>query len=227
MREIALDTETTGLDPAEGHRIVEIGCVELINRRPSGAVFHVYVNPERDMPIGAFRIHNISTDFLSDKPKFNEIANDFIEFIQDSVLVIHNARFDIKFLNSELSRLGHAQIPLSRAVDTVQIARRKFPGARANLDALCSRFRIDKSHRTAHGALLDARLLAEVYFELMDRNQQVLDLKEEPVTLTESQAHRIRSMRPPRPHHATAEEIKAHEAFLKTLKSPLWSTLGL
>ena len=153
MREIALDTETTGLDPQSGHRVVEIGCVELINHVPSGEVYHQYINPERDMPIEAERVHGLSVDFLSDKPVFADVAEAFIDFVGDAKLIIHNASFDMGFINAELSALGIDTIPMSRAIDTVTMARRKFPGAQASLDALCRRFGIDLSERSLHGAL--------------------------------------------------------------------------
>ena len=168
-REIILDTETTGLDPASGHRLVEVGCVEMVNGSRTGQFYHCYLNPERDMPPDAERIHGLKIEFLQNKPFFRDICADFLAFLGDSPLVIHNAEFDLKFINHEIARLGHAPIPYSRATDTVKIARAKFPGAPANLDALCKRFEIDLSSRTKHGALLDAELLAEVYIELMGR----------------------------------------------------------
>ncbi|MFM9891076.1 MAG: DNA polymerase III subunit epsilon, partial [Rickettsiales bacterium] len=171
MREICLDTETTGLDPFSGHRIVEIGAVEMINQVRTGNHFHVYLNPERDMPREAENIHGLSISFLSDKPKFREVARSFLEFIGDDKLVIHNAAFDLKFLNAELDVARLPTIDAARATDTVLIARKKFPGSPANLDALCKRFSIDTSARTKHGALLDAELLAEVYLELRGGRQ--------------------------------------------------------
>ncbi|MFG6079682.1 DNA polymerase III subunit epsilon [Paracoccus litorisediminis] len=178
MREIVLDTETTGFDPTTGDRIVEIGAVELMNHLPTGQVFHVYINPERSMPNEAFEVHGLGDDFLRDKPKFAEIAGDFVSFIgDDAKLVIHNAQFDMKFLNFELTRLGHPAMPYSRAVDTLELARKKFPGAQNSLDALCRRFRIDNSNRTLHGALLDSELLAEVYLALRGGRQPGLVLE--------------------------------------------------
>ena len=162
MREIALDTETTGFDALKGDRIVEIGCVELFNHLPTGEVFHRYLNPERDMPEEAFKVHGLSAQFLADKPLFSAVAADFIAFIGDSPLVIHNAEFDMRFLNAELARLSLPTLPMSRSIDTVAMARKRFPGAQANLDALCRRFEIDNTHRTRHGALLDAELLADL-----------------------------------------------------------------
>ncbi|MBT3931852.1 MAG: DNA polymerase III subunit epsilon, partial [Rhodospirillaceae bacterium] len=176
MREIILDTETTGLDPASGDRIVEIGCVVAQHHIPTGETYHVYVNPERDMPIEAFNVHGLSEEFLSDKPVFAEVVAAFLEFIGDSQLVIHNASFDMKFLNAELKRLGFPVLPMERSTDTVALARRTFPGAQASLDALCRRFEIDLSRREKHGALLDAELLAEVYLQLRGGRQPDLAL---------------------------------------------------
>ena len=176
MREIVLDTETTGFDPLTGDRIVEIGCVEVINYIPTDNQLHLYINPERDMPPGAFAVHGLSEEFLRDKPVFAQICGQFLDFIGDSRLVIHNAEFDMKFINAELVRLGIKPLPMSRALDTVGMARRKFPGAPASLDALCRRFGIDNSNRTLHGALLDAQLLGEVYLELQGGRQPDLVL---------------------------------------------------
>ena len=176
MREIVLDTETTGLYPEQGHRVVEIGCVELINHVATAAHFHRYINPERPMDADAEAVHGLTDAFLSDKPVFAEIADAFLEFVGDDPLVIHNAAFDIGFLNAELARLGHPALPMERAVDTVKIARRRFPGAQANLDALCRRYGIDLSDRSLHGALLDANLLAKVYLELRGGSQPDLTL---------------------------------------------------
>ncbi|MCF8473494.1 MAG: DNA polymerase III subunit epsilon [Emcibacter sp.] len=176
MREIIFDTETTGFDPFNGDRLVEIGCIEVENYLPTGRNFHQYINPERDMPEGAFRIHGLSADYLKDFPTFSEIYTDFIDFIGDANLVAHNAIFDMKFINWELSQVGHKEIPNNRAVDTLDIARRKFPGSPNTLDALCKRFTIDNSNRVKHGALLDAELLAEVYLELMGGRQRGLAL---------------------------------------------------
>ena len=163
MREIILDTETTGLDPNEGHRLVEIGCVEMIDRNPTGATWHKYFNPERDMPVEAFNVHGLSAEFLSDKPLFAELAQEFVDFVGDAHLVIHNAGFDMRFLNAELKRVNLAVLAMDRVVDTLAMARRKHPGARASLDELCQRYGIDNSKRVKHGALLDAEILAEVY----------------------------------------------------------------
>ncbi|MCL2385457.1 MAG: DNA polymerase III subunit epsilon, partial [Alphaproteobacteria bacterium] len=174
MREIIFDTETTGLDAGDGHRIVEIGCVELFNIIPTGESFHLYLNPERDMPEEAFRVHGLSTAFLADKPLFAQVAGDLLKFIGEAKIVAHNAEFDLQFLNKELDRLGLPLFVKDRVVDTLALARRKFPGATNSLDALCARFGIDTSRRTKHGALLDAELLAEVYAELTGGRQAVL-----------------------------------------------------
>lgn len=172
MREIVLDTETTGLDPLRGDRLVEIGCVEIFNRMPTGQTFHVYINPERDMPAEAFAVHGLSAEFLSTKPLFHEVVDAFLEFIGDAPLVIHNASFDISFINAELDRIKRAAIPRERLVDTLLLARRKHPGVSNRLDDLCSRYAIDNSHRTKHGALLDPELLAEVYVDLVGRGSR-------------------------------------------------------
>ncbi len=177
MREIVLDTETTGLDPTTGDRIVEIGAVELFNHMPTGEVYHQYINPERDMPAGAFAVHGLSIEFLSDKPVFATIAQEFLDFIQDSPLVIHNAAFDMKFLNAELEWCRKPKIPMAQALDTLAIARKKFAGAQNSLDALCRRFGIDNANRTLHGALLDSEILAEVYLELIGGRQPDFALK--------------------------------------------------
>ena len=171
MREVVLDTETTGFEPSEGHRIVEIGAVELLNKMPTGRTYHQYINPERPMPKEAFEIHGLGDDFLRDKPVFKTIVPALIDFVGDSTLVIHNAAFDMKFLNAELAAVGHPGLPMSQSLDTVAMARRKFPGAPASLDALCRRFGIDNSAREKHGALLDCELLAEVYLELIGGRQ--------------------------------------------------------
>ncbi|MDE0059916.1 MAG: DNA polymerase III subunit epsilon [Defluviicoccus sp.] len=220
MREIVLDTETTGLDPESGHRIVEVGCLELINHIPSGEAFHAYVNPERDMPSGAFEIHGLSEEFLAGKPLFGDVADGLLAFIGDSVLVIHNAQFDLGFLNAELARIGRAPLPEARAIDTVSLARRRFPGAPANLDALCRRFGIDNAARTKHGALLDAELLAEVYLELIGGRQPSLGLGAAREAAAETREER--PARPPRRHEPDAEESAAHAAFIGKLNDPIW-----
>lgn len=223
-REIVLDTETTGIRPEEGDRVVEIGCLELINHLPTGKTFHKYVNPERDMPEEAFRVHGLSEEFLRDKPLFSAIADEFIDFIGDAPLVIHNAAFDIGFLDAELKRLGREAIGLARSIDTVRIARSKFPGAQVSLDALCRRFNIDNSGRVKHGALLDAELLAEVYLELVGGRQQGLSLAgldNDPMALAPVAVPRGPA-RPVRPHAASEEELAAHAKFIAKLKEPIW-----
>ena len=177
MREIVLDTETTGLDPASGHRVVEIGCVELMNNIPSGRTWHHYFNPEREMPLAAFEIHGLSTEFLAAKPLFGTLAGDFLKFVEGARLIIHNASFDMGFLNAELALLKRPPITMEKVIDTLAIARRKHPGSPNSLDALCKRYRIDNSARTKHGALLDSELLAEVYVELTGRRQAKLELR--------------------------------------------------
>ncbi|HYD31828.1 MAG TPA: DNA polymerase III subunit epsilon, partial [Azospirillaceae bacterium] len=220
-REIVLDTETTGLNPLTGDRVVEIGCVELINHLPTGSHFHKYINPECPVPAEAFAVHGLSDDFLRDKPVFAEIAGDFLDFVADGTLVIHNASFDLGFLNAELARLGLPAIPMARAIDTVKLARQKIPGAQVNLDALCRRFGIDNSNRTLHGALLDSQLLAEVYLELLGGRQRGLSLSASEAE-RRAAARIQRVARPPRPHAASPEELAAHEELLKKLKNPLW-----
>lgn len=226
MREIVLDTETTGLDPDTGDRIVEIGCLELINHVPTGRTLHHYINPERDMPLGAFEVHGLSSEFLSGYPVFAALADEIVEFLGDAVLVIHNAAFDMKFINSELRRLARPEIPMAQALDTVQLARRKYPGAQVSLDALCRRFEIDNGHRTLHGALLDADLLAAVYLELIGGRQPDLALAAEvtiEVTAGQQAAERAaRPFREPRPHAPSTEELAAHRAFLDSIKEPIW-----
>lgn len=217
MREIVLDTETTGLDPYQGHRLVEVGCIELINRIPSGQVFHRYLNPERDMPAEAFSVHGLSADFLKDKPPFAEIAEEFLGFVGDARLVIHNAAFDIGFLNAELERAGRKALSRERLVDTLLLARRKFPGSSNRLDDLCTRYGIDNSRRTKHGALLDAELLAEVYLELVEARQAQLGLAVATGVIAGPAAVSVR----PRPTALTraisAIERAAHRAFVATL----------
>jgi DNA polymerase III subunit epsilon len=221
MREIVLDTETTGLDPKGGHRIVEIGCVELDNHMPTGETYHQYINPERDMPEEAFRIHGLSQEYLSEFPAFAQIAADFVAFVGDAKLIIHNASFDMGFINAELSTLDLEPIPLERATDTVAMARRKFPGARANLDALCQRFGIDNSNRDLHGALLDSRLLADVYLELIGGRQPDLALKSE--KQKSSAASSDRRFREPRPHAPTEDELSTHREFIEKLEDAVWT----
>jgi DNA polymerase-3 subunit epsilon len=179
MREIVMDTETTGLDPLRGDRLVEIGCLEIFNRMPTGQTFHVYVNPERDMPQEAFNVHGLSAEFLSTKPLFHEVVDDFMAFIGDAPLVIHNGNFDLGFINAELDRIKRPPVPRERLVDTLLLARRKHPGVSNRLDDLCSRYNIDNSRRTKHGALLDSELLAEVYIDLIGARQSQLILADE------------------------------------------------
>jgi DNA polymerase-3 subunit epsilon len=225
QREIVLDTETTGLDPATGHRIVEIGCVEVIGGMRSGAFFHTYLNPQRDMPEEAERVHGISSKFLQDKPLFSERVDDFLAFIADSPLVIHNAGFDMRFLNAELTRHGFAALAMERAIDTVTMARKKFPGSPASLDALCRRFEIDLSVRTKHGALLDAELLADVYLELLGGRQVTLTLDnaESSLMINTLESAASRPRREPRDFPLTPEEQEAHALLLTQIKVPLWA----
>ena len=219
MREVVLDTETTGLDPASGHRIVEVGCVELVNHVATGRNFHSYVNPERDIPVEAQAVNGLTSEFLAGQPTFAAIVDDFDAFLADSALVIHNAEFDLRFLNAELQKLGRPLLPPQRAIDTVTLARRKFPGAPANLDALCRRFQIDNSDRSLHGALKDARLLAEVYLQLIGGRQRDLGLAAQGRRGAETEAQNRRT---PRPHAPTPEEELAHALFIDKLQSPIW-----
>jgi DNA polymerase-3 subunit epsilon len=226
MREIVFDTETTGLDPAGGDRIVEIGCIEMINRAETGRHFHAYFNPERPMPPGAEAVHGLSDIFLSDKPRFSEKAGELLEFIEDSPLVAHNAGFDFGFLNFELGLCGHPSVCTSRMVDTLSIARSRHPGAKHSLDALCTRFGVDRSHRVRHGALLDAQLLAQVYIELTGGRQIGLGLVEETddTGLTPAAGTvTIREHRIARAHCAADEELERHRAFIAKLANPLWA----
>lgn len=243
VREIVLDTETTGFDPLTGDRLVEIGCVELINHVCSGETFHIYIDPQRDMPEGAFQVHGLSTEFLSGHPTFDKQVDSFLEFIGEDPLVIHNASFDMKFLNAELRWLNRDQLPMSRAIDTLEIARKKFPGAPASLDALCRRFGIDNSSRTLHGALLDSELLAEVYLELIGGKQPGFSLglnqrsskarttgekSDAGVSAEQASADSAQAagIRPARPHGASADEVARHQEFLKTLKNPIWEKVA-
>jgi DNA polymerase-3 subunit epsilon len=224
MREIIFDTETTGLDPQSGDRMVEIGCIEMLNRVATGRTFHAYFNPERPMPAAAEAVHGLSEAFLADKPRFAEKASELLEFLGDDPLVAHNAGFDFGFLNAELAICGMEPVCRTRMVDTVAIARTRHPGAKLSLDALCTRYGIDRSHRTRHGALLDAELLAQVYVELNGGRQIGLELAGQvvQVSTTVVRVRRERQFRPPRPHAASAAELAAHDEFLKTIKSPLW-----
>nr|WP_321455193.1 DNA polymerase III subunit epsilon [uncultured Cohaesibacter sp.] len=230
LREIVFDTETTGLDVMTGDRIVEIGCVELINHLPTENTFHVYINPERDMPEEAFRVHGLSEEFLSDKPKFAEIAKDFHDFIRDTVLIAHNASFDVKFLNWELDKAGFPKIDNSLVIDTLAMARQKFPAGPNNLDVLCSRFGIDNSKRTLHGALLDSEILADVYLELIGGRQTSFMLSSEQQEEGSYADGAPRERKPakqrpcPLPSRLSEAEIEAHSAFLGDIKGDaIWA----
>jgi DNA polymerase-3 subunit epsilon len=229
MREIVFDTETTGLNPRGGDRLVEIGCVELLNRCETGRTFHAWFNPDRDMPAEAEAVHGLSARFLADKPRFHEAVPDLLEFIGDAPLIAHNATFDFGFLNAELDQCGHPVVCMTRMVDTLAIAKTRHPGAKLSLDALCSRYGIDRSHRVKHGALLDAELLAQLYVELMGGRQIGLLLAAEesgnataPVAMTDVIAMTVRPMRL---FSASPEELARHAAFVAKLVDPLWSTV--
>lgn len=222
MREIVFDTETTGLDPAAGHRVVEIGCVELLNHMPTGETRQWYLNPQRDMPEEAFRVHGLSEAFLADKPLFAAVVDEFLEFVGGAVLIAHNANFDMRFINAELAALDRPNLPKDKVLDTIVLARRKIPGVQYSLDALCRRFDIDLSAREKHGALLDAELLAEVYLELIGGRQPGLVLASETKGSTAVQAA-DRQARPPRAHAPSAEEEAAHQAFVAKIKDPIWN----
>ena len=226
MREIVLDTETTGLDPYQGHRLIEIGCIELLNRIPTGRVFHHYVHPEREIPEEAYRVHGISLEMLKDKPRFHEIVDELLTFLGDAPLVIHNAAFDMGFLNAELERAERPLLDRTRMVDTLLMARRKYPGGSNRLDDLCLRYRIDASRRTKHGALLDAELLAEVYIELTDARQATLILLENGEagerTPQRIAASRVRPL--PLAARLTEEDLRAHRRFVATLgEAAIWN----
>ena len=224
MREIVLDTETTGLDPLQGDRLVEIGCIELVNRFPTGKTFHGYFNPERDMPEQAFQVHGLTSGFLSDKPKFADKAADLIDFLGDAPLVAHNAMFDLSFLNAELERAGFVTVSRERMVDTLLIARRKHPGGSNRLDDLCVRYTIDNSRRTKHGALLDAELLAEVYVELIDARQAQLGLSQAAAPVISAGVQIVIRERPaPLAARVTDDERAAHRLFIGTLgENAIW-----
>lgn len=227
MREIIFDTETTGLDPLRGDRMVEIGCIEMVNRVVTGETFHAYFNPERDMPLVAEAVHGLSVTFLSDKPRFRERAEELLAFIGESPLVAHNASFDFGFLNQELAICGMGPVCKTRMIDTVALARVRHPGAKLSLDALCSRYGIDRSHRTRHGALLDSELLAQVYVELTGGRQIGLELAANRGTgnlIDVIGVVRARPFRPARVFTATEAELVAHMAFLETVKNPLWNS---
>ncbi|MEQ8292294.1 MAG: DNA polymerase III subunit epsilon [Roseovarius sp.] len=232
MREIVLDTETTGFNPHEGDRIVEIGAVELYNHMPTGRTYHQYINPERSMPQEAFEVHGLGDDFLRDKPVFAKIAQDFVTFVGDAKLVIHNAAFDMKFINAELGWVKLPSIPWEQAIDTLDIARRKFPGSPASLDALCRRFGIDNSSRTLHGALLDSEILAEVYLELIGGRQPDFGLTAGQATTTEELSDTLGTWRPqprpaPLPPRLTEAEAAAHAAFVEAMgDAAMWKRTG-
>jgi DNA polymerase III subunit epsilon len=224
MREVVLDTETTGLDPVQGHRLVEIGCVELVNRIPSGQTYHAYLNPERSMPAEALAIHGLTDEFLKDKPLFADVVDAFLDFVGDAPLVIHNAGFDIAFLNAELERLSRPIITRERMIDTLLIARRRHAGASNRLDDLCARYAIDNSHRAKHGALLDAELLAEVYVELIGARQAQLVLAQTAAPAQSPGAPIVFRERPlPLPGRLSEDERAAHRQFVATLgERPIW-----
>ena len=223
MREIVVDTETTGLDPLRGDRLVEIGCVEMFNHMPTGQTFHVYINPQRDMPQEAYAVHGLSSEFLADKPPFAAVVDEFLAFIADAPLIIHNASFDASFLNAELDKIGRAALPRERLVDTLLLARRKHPGVSNRLDDLCSRYAIDNSRRTKHGALLDAELLAEVYIDLIGARQSSLGLASSGTVRMNVRADAPRRQRAvPLAPRLTEAARAAHRAFVATLSKPIW-----
>src|SRR5438309_2149359 len=226
MREIVLDTETTGLDPLRGDRLVEIGCIEILNRMPTGQTFHRHINPEREVPAEAFAVHGLSTEFLADKPLFAHVVDEFLEFIADAPLVIHNASFDVSFINAELDRMNRPPIARDRLVDTLLLARRKHPGVSNRLDDLCSRYAIDNSRRTKHGALLDAELLAEVYIDLIGaRQSQLILASETSVTISNGFGDTPRRQREvPLTPRITEADREVHRAFIATLgDKPIWN----
>ena len=228
MREIVLDTETTGLDPAGGDRVVEIGCVELINHIPSGQEWHSYLDPERDMPAEAYAVHNLSEEFLTGKPLFADVHEDFLEFIGEDRLIIHNANFDVGFLNAELGRVGDTRILMDRVTDTLALARRKHPGSPASLDALCKRYGVDASSRTTHGAIIDCNLLAAVYIELIGGHQAHLELASQAraASGTASATTAVRQRPAPLPARLSDAEVKAHRTFVATLGAKaVWKTV--
>jgi DNA polymerase-3 subunit epsilon len=229
VREIVFDTETTGLNPAGGDRMVEIGCIEIYNRVETGRHFHAYFNPGRDMPFEAEAVHGLSTIFLSDKPRFSDKAGELLDFLEDSPLIAHNASFDFGFLNFELEQCGRPSVCISRMRDTLQLARTRHPGAKHSLDALCMRFGIDRSHRVKHGALLDAQLLAQVYVELTGGRQIGLGLVADTGSVSvqpSSLPVTVREPRAPRPHLPAEEELARHRAFISRLVNPLWARLA-
>ena len=233
MREIVLDTETTGISPHDGHKIIEIGALELMHHLPTGRSLHLYINPERDIDEGAVAVHGITLDFLADKPIFADVAEEFLAFIGSDPLVIHNAGFDMAFINAELKRVDRPVLAMDQSIDTLAIARKKFPGAQANLDALCRRFEIDNTHRTLHGALLDANLLARVYIELLGGRQPGLLLEANQDSNNKTSRDEVfenlhfqidvNNIRPIRLHAPTEDELKAHAEFVACLKDPIWN----
>jgi DNA polymerase-3 subunit epsilon len=228
MREIVLDTETTGMNPETGDRIVEIGCVELLNHIPTGKVLQLYINPEREVPAEAIAVHGITNEFLKDKPVFSQVYSEFLEFIKGARLVIHNAEFDMKFINYQLKDVGAPPVPWSEVTDTLALARRKFPGSPANLDALCRRFGVDNTGREYHGALLDSELLAEVYLELLGGRQHGLSLLSGGVTAQGNNSASVKAVekpfREPRIFDIAEDETAAHQAMLEKIKQPLWNS---
>ncbi|MEQ9115250.1 MAG: DNA polymerase III subunit epsilon [Rickettsiales bacterium] len=224
MREIVLDTETTGLDPSGGHRIIEIGCIEIENRIKTGRVFHKYINPKRDVPDEAFRVHGISSEFLKDKPCFEDVCDEFLNFIGEEKLVIHNAKFDMKFINFELSKAGKPEVSFERAIDTLIMARKKYPGSPASLDALCKRFGVSLESREKHGALLDSELLFEVYFELCGGRQNKLELSYKSKKVDKGGGAELapRIDIPKRDFVVSEEEEALHAELLKKINNPLW-----
>lgn len=228
IREIVMDTETTGMDPYEGHRIVEIGCVETINHIPTGNHYHVYINPERDVPAEVVAVHGLTEEFLSDKKTFAEVYHEFLDFIGDSKLVIHNAEFDMKFINHHLGEMGAAAIPSTRVIDSLMVARKKFPGSPASLDALCKRFNIDNSARTLHGALLDSEILAEVYLELLGGRQTGLTLDAADGGSGTGDLTAIstkeKKKREPRQFEIPADELEAHAKMVESMgEKAIWN----
>jgi len=224
MREIIFDTETTGLKPEEGHRLVEIGCVELENRVETGATFHAYINPGRPMPAEAEAVHGLSDQFLSDKPRFAAVVRDFIAFIGDAPLIAHNASFDMAFLNYELQLAGENHLQGARIIDTLTLARKRFPGAKHSLDALCARFGVDRSSRVKHGALLDAQLLAQVYVELAGGRQIGFELAANALDCEDEKQVAFKALRRPvRPHRVAEVELEAHRAFIAKIPNAIWN----
>lgn len=232
MREIVFDTETTGLNPATGDRLVEIGCIELVNRCETGRSYHAYFHPDRDMPAEAERVHGLSIQFLADKPRFHETADALIAFLGDAPLIAHNAAFDFGFLNAELVACGRTIVDPARMVDTLAMARTRHPGAKHSLDALCTRYGIDRSHRVKHGALLDAQLLAQLYVELSGGRQIGLGLADSGMAVlvvagSEAESPAMaRAIRVPRPHVANSDELERHKAFVATLMNPVWDSIA-